>query len=60
MATLKNEGSKWKDVPIFVVSNTASADKVQSYLQLGVNKYYTKADYRLDDIIKDIKTFLKI
>jgi hypothetical protein len=47
-------------VPIFVVSNTASADKVQSYLQLGVNKYYTKADYRLDDIIKDIKTFLKI
>lgn len=50
---LKNH-KKWFSVPIFVVSNTASPDKVQSYLQLGVNKFYTKADYRLDQIVEAI------
>jgi CheY-like chemotaxis protein len=58
VAQLKDEDSPWKNIPIFVVSNTASSDKVQSYIQLGVNQYYTKSDYRLDDIIADIKKFL--
>lgn len=49
------ESDKWKDIPIFVVSNTASADKVKTYLKLGVTEYYTKADNRLDDIIAEIK-----
>lgn len=55
---MKNEGSKWKNIHIFVVSNTASPDKVDSYLHLGVDKYFTKADYRLDDIIKDINEII--
>jgi len=61
VAQLKAENAKaeWKRIPIFIVSNTASANKVQSYLQLGVNKYYTKSEYRLDEIILDIKTFLE-
>ena len=46
---------KWKKIPVFVVSNTASADKVATYLNLGVERYYTKSDYRLDQIIQDIK-----
>lgn len=50
--------TNWKKIPVFVVSNTASAQKVNSYISLGVNKYYTKADYRLDQIISDIKDFL--
>jgi two-component system response regulator VicR len=54
VAKMKNDGSKWKKIPIFVVSNTASPDKVNSYLHLGADKYFTKAEYRLDDIIKDI------
>jgi len=54
VAKMKEEGSKWKNVHIFVVSNTATPDKVNTYLHLGVDKYYTKANYRLDDIIKDI------
>jgi CheY-like chemotaxis protein len=52
--------NKWKSIPIFVVSNTASPDKVKSYISFGVSKYYTKADYRLDQIITDIKKVLKI
>jgi DNA-binding NtrC family response regulator len=59
LAKIKEENSKWKDLSVFVVSNTASPDKVQSYLQLGVEKYYTKADYKLDTIIKDIKKKLE-
>ena len=55
---LKQDGGKWKQIPIFVVSNTGGPDKVRSYLRLGINKYYTKVDYRLDQIVTDIKEFL--
>lgn len=50
---------QYKNIPIFIVSNTASADKVKSYIRLGVNKYYIKANYRLDSIISDIRDCLK-
>ena len=50
---------QYKNIPVFIVSNTASADKVRSYINLGVNKYYIKANYRLDNIISDIRDCLK-
>lgn len=50
---------QYKNIPVFIVSNTASADKVKSYINLGVNKYYIKANYRLDNIINDIRDCLK-
>ena len=54
VARLKSvEGTK--HLPIFVVSNTASPDKIQSYIRLGVTRYYTKSNYRLDQIIQDIR-----
>lgn len=55
---VKND-KKWKNIPIFVVSNTASDDKVKSYLALGVHKYYAKSDFRLDTIITEINSILK-
>lgn len=55
---IKNN-DKYKKIPVFVVSNTASADKVHSYIALGIEKYYTKADCRLDKIIDDIKSYLE-
>lgn len=55
---LKTVNSRWKKIPVFVVSNTASPEKVDSYIRLGVSKYYTKADHRLDEMINDIKDFL--
>ena len=58
VVNLKND-KKFKKIPIFVVSNTVSSEKVKSYLSLGVNKYYTKANYRLDQIIKDMNKVLK-
>ena len=59
IAEAKKEKSKWKKIPVFVVSNTATPDKIKAYLYLGAEKYYTKADYRLDKIIVDIKAVLK-
>lgn len=58
VAKLKNDGSEWKKIPIFVVSNTATPDKIKTYIQLGVNKYYTKSNTRLDTVVSDIKMFL--
>lgn len=54
----KAKDGKWNKIPIFVVSNTASPAKVQSYIRLGINKYYVKAEHRLDEIINDVKSFL--
>jgi two-component system, OmpR family, phosphate regulon response regulator PhoB len=58
VVAIKNE-KRWKKIPIFVVSNTASPEKVHSYIKFGVSKYYTKADFRLDQIIADMKAVLK-
>ena len=54
VAKLKAENSKYKALPIFVVSNTASDDKVQAYMNFGVDKYFVKAEHKLEDIIQDI------
>lgn len=59
VARLKSFDSKWRQIPIFVVSNTASKDNMQSYIRLGVNKYSVKADRRLDEMTQEIKNFLK-
>ena len=57
VARVKNPDSKWREIPVFLVSNTASADKIRAYMKLGVNKYYAKVDFRLDDIIKEIADY---
>lgn len=54
----KAETSQFKYIPIFVVSNTASQDKVQAYIELGISQYYVKAEKRLDEIIEEIKNSL--
>lgn len=55
---MKAQDGRWKGIPIFVVSNTASADKVQAYIRLGISKYYVKVEHRLDEIANEIKSFL--
>lgn len=54
LVRLRSE-KKLDNVPVFVVSNTASEDKKRAYLHLGAKKYFIKADFRLEDIIADIK-----
>ncbi len=55
---LKSE-PKWKGIPVFVVSNSADGGNIKSYLQLGVNNYYTKTDFDIQHIISDIKYTLQ-
>jgi len=57
VARVKNH-QEWKNIPIFVVSNTATESKVKTYLQLGVDKFYTKSDNKLEEIIEDINITL--
>lgn len=55
---IKNN-SKWKKIPVVVVSNSASSDKIHNMLALGANKYLLKAEYRLDQIIETVKEFVQ-
>jgi len=49
---------KWAGMPVVVVSNSASPEKVNNMLALGVKKYVLKAEYRLDEIITMIKELI--
>jgi len=49
----------WAAMPIFVVSNSASPEKVKGMLALGAKKYLLKAEHRLDEIIDSIKKFIQ-
>jgi|GEM_PF-360379 len=49
---------EWSAIPVIVVSNSASPDKVSNMLALGAKKYILKAEYRLDEIIGMIKEFM--
>ncbi|MFA6354848.1 MAG: response regulator [Candidatus Paceibacterota bacterium] len=50
----EEDNAKCKEIPIFVVSNTASSEKVSTYMSLGAKKYFIKSNHRLDEIIKEI------
>lgn len=52
------QNPKWEHLPVLVVSNSASPDKVHHMLALGAKKYILKADYRLDEIIEMIRGFI--
>ena len=49
----------YNKIPIFVVSNTASPEKISAYLQLGVSDFYTKANHKLEDMINDIESSIQ-
>lgn len=59
MAKIRGKNSLWKDIPVFVVSNTASSDKISSYMKLGAKNYYVKADHTLEEIVAEVKKFLE-
>lgn len=46
-------------IPVIVVSNSASPEKVEKMYELGVEKYFLKADKRLDEIVDSIYQILK-
>lgn len=59
VASLKEQDSPWRSTPLFVVSNTATAEKVQAYIRYGITKYFVKSNVSLASIIQDIKRVLE-
>ncbi|EKE15725.1 MAG: Two component transcriptional regulator, winged helix family [uncultured bacterium] len=49
------EGKNNSNIPIFVVTNSSSNEKMRSYLKLGVKKYYIKVSVSLAQVIADIE-----
>lgn len=43
---------QWADIPVIVVSNSASPENVQKMKDLGVTNYLLKSDYRLEVIME--------
>lgn len=44
--------------PVFVVSNSTNEETIAKYRALGISKYYLKANFRLEEIVDDLKRFL--
>ncbi len=59
VAKLKSNAA-WGKLPVYVVSNTASQEKVRAYIKFGVERFYVKSDLRLDEIIAEIKATVGI
>lgn len=58
MKRLKND-SQTDKIPIFVVSNLASASDVKSVKVLGAEEYFIKANTELESIVRTVKKRLK-
>ena len=56
---LKQNLNDKSHIPIFLVSNTSYPEKYQSYLALGVDKYYTKSNFSFNQIVDDVINYLE-
>jgi len=48
----------WADIPVLAVTNTATEDKVQKMIGLGIMKYYVKAENTLGDMVHYAKEII--
>lgn len=48
------KNNTWKKIPVLIVSNSASDEKVRTLTAMGAKKYILKAQHRLEDIISEI------
>ena len=48
-----------KSVPVVLLTNLSEADKVAASLRQGVYDYLIKSDWKLEDIVKKVKTKLE-
>lgn len=57
MSAVREKGD-YKEIPVFVVTNTGGHEKQETYMKLGVTDYYVKSNNKLSEIIEDIKNRL--
>lgn len=58
MEFMKKFNQAKHSIPVIVVSNSASEEKVNTMHQLGIKKYFLKAEHTLDAIINEIKKII--
>lgn len=56
---LLKKNKKWAHIPVCIVSNTASDQKVKEMMDEGADLYKVKAESRLEDIVSEVEKFIK-
>ena len=51
---------KTKSIPVVLLTNLASPADIEKAIKLGAKTYMTKADYKLEEIVRKIKETLKV
>ncbi len=46
---------KTKNIPVFIISNLGSDEKIKRGMELGAKKYFVKTNWSLADIVKAIE-----
>lgn len=54
----QEDNEKYKQIPIFVVSNLEGSDEVALYIKLGAEKFFLKSNHKLNEIITEISKSL--
>jgi CheY-like chemotaxis protein len=49
------QNPKWMQIPVLAVTNTASPEKVDKMVALGIVKYFVKAENKLEEMVKCAK-----
>lgn len=49
-----------KDIPVIILTNLSDLDNIQKALDSGATTYLVKADFHLDDVVKKVKSILRI
>lgn len=50
--------SKTRNLPIFVISNTANDENIAHYIELGIVRYFIKVNYSIDEILREIVSYV--
>lgn len=50
----------YRAIPIFVVTNSSNNNIMHTYLKFGIDKFFIKAELKLDDVVVDISKTLKL
>ncbi len=51
---------KWKSVPVVILSNLGQAEDIEKGKNLGVKEYIIKANSKINDVIKLIRSYLDV
>ncbi len=51
------QSEKWKDVPVFILSNLGQSEDIERGKKLGVIEYITKPQTKIQDVVDKVKKF---